>query len=559
MKEDWFYQFEVQAYNPFNLSSSAVSNGTRIDITAPNVPIVNSSTHPDQNRSYAITTAIFNWTASDILSNNNMSGIDGYSYILDTHPGTAPDDTVKDRYWDTLVPMHTGLYNQTLKVNSTGVTYAIYSQVRSNLTENDSVRVSVALAESVSDTQDLMGVKVYLIKVPQGASISAFSQESNAISNIINTTRDIKYASDTSLATVYTYNFTVNQTVSDTTNDIYLVVSGIPSDSSRHNLSIGGSAGNTDASTQNFVCDSSNNCQNTTSSVEYAVKVERSDSGSSWLTKYDYLGDGIYYFHVKAKDVAGNWGDTAHYKITVAAGGVSVGILYPISGDTETTTTNVLNLSVKVIVSGNASVYVVAKYQSGNNYTSPSYSFSTTHVFDNVTLAVGINELYAVANTSVGAITRSTSNYVNVINEILPITNKTLRVTYSGGCSPSSNLCYGSSGSGSIGMASETPDVLASGSLLANTSLNTIKIFMSKGFSASSLDSDFRQNIFLDKVNPSFGFTDKGVHYVVQDELRYSDVYLAGELHLPAGTYNVYLIHSGITADGKVNLSVVVR
>ncbi|MBN1544359.1 hypothetical protein JW898_02750 [Candidatus Woesearchaeota archaeon] len=564
LHENWVYSFDVIAY-VFNISSViASSNSTRIDLTLPDAPVVNSSTHPDQNRAYAEPTARLNWSAEDILGSGNRSGIAGYSYLLDTHPGTAPDSTPDERHWETLSTMSNNGYGQLLRANSSAGspnTYAVFRQLHADFTENESVRVRVALAELSSDYDDLMGVEVFLIKHADGAGFSQFDHHGYAISSIANVSRDVAYADTMDLAATYRFDLTVNETVLDTAQDIYIVVTGLASDSdNRNNLSIAGSTGSIDLSGWDYVCDDSDVCTNMTASVDYAIEVRKADSGDGWFTEYPGLADGTYYFHVKAKDRAGNWGNTTHYRLNVAAGGVSVGIVSPEDGQIFTTDSTEANISVKVMVSGNASVRVIAMHPDGSNYTSPEEVFSTVSIFKNVTLELGRNELYAVANTSAGAVTVSSRVYVIVSKEAIPMTNKSLRVVY-GGCavSPLPYICSATVGTSRVGIANEDPQGIGAGYIQADTSEGTIKIFMSRDFDVAGVDDYFDDDEFLDLTIPSFGYIREDKPFVVQNELRYGDVYVGGDLRLEPGKYNLYIIHQGVTPDGRVNLSVEVR
>jgi parallel beta-helix repeat protein len=564
LKENWLYSFDVQAYNPFNISSgTASSNGTRIDITSPNAPIVSSTSHPDETISYPLNEVKLNWTAADIISGGNMSGISGYSFMLDSYPGTAPDSILDGRQQDTLSPMPTRDSFRLLRANSSVAsphTYAVFSQIHANITQNDSITVSVALAELGSDYADAMQVNVYLISVANGAAIAGFNQETNAISGIVNISQDIKYASVPSLAETYQFSLTANTTVSDVSNDIYVVVSGLAADSDNtKDLSIAASTSSVDQSSWAFVCNNSNSCANVSDSTEYAIGVSRSGTGSMWTAQYS-LGDGTYYFHVKANDVAGNWGNTTHFRINVAGGGVSVGIVSPVDGTLFTTGSASQNISVKVMVSGNASVNVVVKHPDNSVHPSSSRVFATTGMFGNITIELGTNEIYAVANTSAGAVTLSSKVYVLLESAIAPVSNRTLKVYY-GACSASGNsqVCSSVEATRRVGAASEVAGSAPGLYVLADTSQNSIKIFNSKSFDANSVDDYFADNSFLDLKVPSFSFGKKAEGYVVRGELRYPDVFLGGNLTLSPGKYDIYINHWGVTSDGKVNLSMSIR
>jgi hypothetical protein len=557
LQEGRNYSFEVIAQNPFGLNSSiAASNSTVIDLTEPNIPFVNSPTHPDESVPSSTSTAVFNFTATDVLSSGVFSGIDGYSYSLDRHPGTAPDNTKEERAWQDISQMHKGDFNQTLKANSTGAAYAVFSQLHSNFTGNDSVRVSVALAEQVSDIRDLMGVKVYLAKTAnEDDAIAAFSMESNAISDVVNISRDVAYAADMSMARTYVFNLTVNETVDDNLKDIYVVVSGITSDDDNNNtLAISGTTTIVDNTTRNYACDEANNCHANTSTLDYAIEVRKQDSGRYWTARYDYLGDGTYYFHVKAKDKAGNWGEAMHYKAIIEAGGVSSLVTSPVDGEAFYANGSTVNVTVRVSVSRNASVYVVAKHPDGSNDTSPPYSFSADHEFYDVTLEVGQDEIYAVANTSGGAVSHSPSVYVIVSQAPPSPTNKTLRVAYSTCGAVSLYLCNMAEPPNYVGAAAERGSI-ASSTLQADTSVNALKIYMTRAFDTTNIANQFAQDIFLDRINPMFGYIYGSSHYVIQNELRYNNIFLGGDFTLPPGHYSLYLRKNGRAADGRYNIT----
>jgi parallel beta-helix repeat protein len=565
LKENWVYSFEVQAYNNFELINSTISasNGTRIDITKPNRATVNSTTHPNQQTTYAARNVELNWTATDVLSGGNRSGVEAYSYILDSHPGTAPDENIEERYWETVSSITNNGYSELLRAdNTTGApnTNAVFKQILTNLTQNESIRVRVALAETGTDHDDLMGVKVYLMKVNQGAAITTFSQDSNAVTNIVNISQEIKYAENLTDATIYVFNLTVNETVNDVTKDIYVVVSGLPEDNNnRKNLSIAGSTEALDPRTASYLCNSSG-CANVNSTIEYAIEVKKQESGDEWRTKYSNLGDGTYYFHVRAKDRAGNWGDTEHYKIIISGTGVSVAIASPTTGEIFITSANTINISVKAAVNSNASVKIIAKHPDGGNHTSSEVVFSTTNTFENITLELGRNEIYAVANTSAGIITTSSSIYVIVSASTEGATNKTLRVVYAGGCTATSNqhLCYKTEGSYMAGLATETDGGIAGagGYAQADTEDSTIKIFLTKTFNTNRIANYLDQNEFLDLTTPSFAYGKETKPVVIQNELRYEDISLDGTLKLTSGKYSLKINHNGVTGDGMVNLSI---
>jgi len=83
------YTFEIRAINTASIrSNTGYSNGIIVDITPPTAPGI-TSTHSNTNwtRNNQVQ---FNWT-----SNDTISGIQAYSYILDANQTTRPDQTAE--------------------------------------------------------------------------------------------------------------------------------------------------------------------------------------------------------------------------------------------------------------------------------------------------------------------------------------------------------------------------------------------------------------------------------------------------------------------------------
>jgi len=74
---NWFPTYSYNAY-PF-----------KIDKTPPSAPVISSSTHPNQDAWYSNNDPSFTWTTP-----SDLSGIAGYSYILDQISSTTPDEIV---------------------------------------------------------------------------------------------------------------------------------------------------------------------------------------------------------------------------------------------------------------------------------------------------------------------------------------------------------------------------------------------------------------------------------------------------------------------------------
>jgi len=287
--------------------------------------------------------------------------------------------------------------------------------------------------------------------------------------------------------------------------------------------------------------------------------VERQDTGKDWTIQYDYLPDGIYYFHVKAKDVAGNWGDTSHYKFRVAAGGIPSLIYSPVDGEIAYSNGTDVNITVKVSVADNASVQVITLHEDGSNFTSAPVIFNTTYEFQNITLEFGLNELYALTNSTAGAFAHSPHIFVRAVSGPEPMTNKTLRVVFGGGGNIQTYHTYQTVGGMYVGFASEYPGVsVGGGTLTADTEDQSIKIFMTRPFDTSQIDQELGDDEFLDRINPAFGYRYGSDSYVVRNELRYRDLKLGGNFFLPPGIYDLHIRKSGVTPEGEANITLMI-
>lgn len=551
------YSFQVFSYISSGLNSAnATSNGTIIDITRPLPPVINSTTHPSQGTIYNNGTVRLNFTSSDPLGGGVASGVDAYSYLIDAYPGTAPDSSPESRYWFTLESLVNDGYSQLLRANGSAPspdTYAVFSQLSQNFTANESLKVRVALAEILQDSSDLMGVKVYLVRVGNGAAITASTGEADAVSTIANVSRDIRYAGSMSQASVYEFSITVNSTSNDNTNDMYLVVSGVQGDNdNRNNLSIAGSRTAVDASTRNWACSyPAGSCVENTTTVDYAIEVRREDSGAVWDVGYG-LRDGTYYFHAMARDRAGNWGNASHYMLVIDTAGVNIDITSPFTGQLFGDP----NVSVTVEVNDNANVTVFAVHPDGSNSTSQWALVSAAGTL-NVTLENGTNRLYARAINPVnGAVTYSQDVYV-IMGKAVPASNRTLRVQYTGAGALASMLRGVDEGAISVGFASENRTASwAADSLMSDTGRHTIKIFATTDeIHVSAVNSDIEDDDFLDRINPSFGYSTGASEYVIRTELRPLNIHLSGDAGVNPGAHRIVAKNMGRTPQGRANVT----
>lgn len=85
---DGVHYFHVRGRNKAGTwGPTSAPYAVRVDASAPSMTSASSSTHPDPNTWYGTSSATMTWSASD------MSGVDGYSWVLDQAPSTTPDAT----------------------------------------------------------------------------------------------------------------------------------------------------------------------------------------------------------------------------------------------------------------------------------------------------------------------------------------------------------------------------------------------------------------------------------------------------------------------------------
>jgi hypothetical protein len=435
-----------------------------------------------------------------------------------------------------------------------GMARSIFSQGTGNLSTGDKITLGFKMFENASETSDLFEYDAYIIRKPVGSAVGDFSfdQKSNAVSNIAHFERDLLYVNDSSLATDYYADLTINTTLA--AEEWYVVIAGDTTDNDNTNGHEGSGSTNFNSSTSLFSCSSAGGCTDVTFSMEAALEITKQDSAQ----RKDYsLTEGTYYFHIRAKDNAGNWGDPTHYKIDIDTEGAGVEITSPFTGQLFSTP----NITVDVSTTASANVTVYTIYANGSGYNSTSSMVVSDGEF-NVTLAQGMNEIYAQAeDVTNGVVTRSGSVYVRYGTQ-LGEADKTLTVRNADASTVGlSSMVYGTSSGKTVGMASESPSISTGvGQVTADTSQSSIKIFFTNPLGASAAsdrNDEIADDEFLDKEIPMFGFDKKASdEFIISAEVRYPTAYFAGDRKVNTGKYSLIIKNEGYTADGKVNLTV---
>ncbi len=310
LTEGMNYTFAVRARDTLYWFTPLIfSDGAVADFTKPNIT-VNSTTHPNQSMWYNNPNATFTF-----YGNDSLSGVAGYSYTLDQNAGTGPDLIAEEKAEETLKSIKNDGYSTVLKTNGTGEAFAVFSEVDANISAGDNITLTFQLSEDTSDTIDTMSATAYLVDTTEG--IRGYQKTPPLASARTTISRDITHKPYSSADT-----YSVTLTASKAAQGFYAVIEGQDADDNNtHNLSIAGSdrESDIDNSTEVHVCGETSGCTNLTGVAEYAIEVKRKKNNTLWEKTYYNLDNGAHYFHVRAVDRAGNWGNPAHYKIQVDA------------------------------------------------------------------------------------------------------------------------------------------------------------------------------------------------------------------------------------------------
>ncbi|MBI2133753.1 hypothetical protein HYU11_03670 [Candidatus Woesearchaeota archaeon] len=301
------YTFEVRAINNAGLRSSAgKSDGIIVDITPPETPWITSTHTANWSMENSI---MFNFS-----SNDTISGIKSFSYLLDTNSTTTPDnaDESETEHIQITGPKNTG-QQQALKYNATGNASGIYIEVKQNLTVLDTLRITLYAAESHVETEDIYRLHIYAFT---NSSPIAYNMTSGNVTTIANITFDPKYST---LINAESITADITSSTNITAGSFFVAIEAAPyDDDNNYNLLVPGSNTSMDNTTQAIYCPETGTCTDMSASFDYAVSVARNDlRGDNVWDKSYTVGNGRYYFHVKALDNSGNWGETAMFNISI--------------------------------------------------------------------------------------------------------------------------------------------------------------------------------------------------------------------------------------------------
>jgi len=296
-----------------------VSDSIILDTAPPPPPTIFSSTHPDEDRWYSNDNPYFTWTTP-----TDLSGIAGYSYVLDQSSSTIPDEGIEppgtsksysnldDGTWYFHVRAKDGAgnwgpadhYKVNIDTTPPGTPSLSESHCGPNWTSHNS---PYFIWNDPGDAGS--GVSHYEGSKDGGSPFTVSSPYHPTWEDGIHTFK-VRAVDNVGLSGSWSNMITVKI---DTTPPPEPVIS-----SSTHS--------NEDAWYSNDDPSFTWTTPLDLSGIDgYSYSIDHSSSTIPDITidasgnskSYSNLEDGTWYFHVRAKDNAGNWGSTDHYRIKI--------------------------------------------------------------------------------------------------------------------------------------------------------------------------------------------------------------------------------------------------
>ena len=257
--------------------------------------------------------------------------------------------------------------------------------------------------------------------------------------------------------------------------------------------------------------------------------------------------NGIWYFHIKARDNAGNWGETSTFKTTIAAPGISVTL------NSTATPTLAENATVYGSISPENATYLLKVYVNSSETSSKTISNKTAFNFT-VPLEIGINRIYvsAYVNNALKAV--SNRIYVERLNESRTnITSFTIQ--YAGGTSLG-RITYASSSLATYGIGTESSAASIAGNKITAPASEKTFIFVTRpGINTTERSNMLQNKTFFDAISPSLGYPLDIKQTIISTILNYQDLIIEGNTTVQTGRYSVVITNNG-TKEGKPQIVV---
>ncbi|MCX6666409.1 MAG: M28 family peptidase, partial [Euryarchaeota archaeon] len=327
----WILQDAYSINNNGQIVGSGTHNGsTRAfllspDVTPPTAPMISSSTHQNENQWYNNNDPIFTWTPS-----SDISGINGYSYTIDHSPNSIPETLILTTgTTKTYTDLTDGIWYFHVRAQDNAGNWgpADHYQIKIDTTAPSAPVISSSNPEgqwynnndpsfswtTPSDTSGIAGYS-YILDQSPSTTPDTTPEPAGTTKSYTDKPDGIWYfhcraednAGNWGSADHYQINIDTTAppapTISSPTHPIQgqwynnndpQFIWTVPSD-------LSGIAG------YSYILDQS-----------ASTTPDTNPEPAGTTTTYADVPDGTWYFHIRAKDNAGNWGTTSHYSVQI--------------------------------------------------------------------------------------------------------------------------------------------------------------------------------------------------------------------------------------------------
>ena len=529
------YVFDVRAVNSANLTNESQSDGITVDITAPDITSVWSTTHPNPGMWYPERDVILSWNGSDAIA-----GISGFSFVLDDHNDTTPGDLSIDLTTKIYQDLADSIYYFHIKAADAADNFGDTSHFRIaidtsrptkpefiNITFNSSSNeVFFQWTESVDEES---GIMQYELNITEGGSSTIYTTTDTTITVSVNSgneyyakVRSRNWANQTSV-------YSDEEERIDTTPPT--IISQLPTN---------GADVSTDEARLILRTDEKAICRydNSTDFVDFIFT-----NSLHHETKMG-LEPGSYSYSIRCTDMFGN---SATNQMSFSTTEQLAGSIEIISTDARfsrkiaTADVEVQN-SLEGITKerwgvriGDQPIDFSAADMGSGNYR---ITFETPDKPGTFTLTV-ISD--SGSDSAEIEITKPLLNIEFTGSELKPIDlNRVVYLKeedYAVGIATESRIANIGSNDDSISISSDNKD--------------QSYIFMTKRSANIANKEDYlKQMEFIELINPSFGYliTDE---YTIIDKLSYDNIEIKGSVNLFPGYYNLEITNKGYDLEGK--------
>ncbi len=534
--------WNVIVTNGVGLTYNATSDGIIVDLGMPNITNVTSQTHPLNDRWYSGNNPVFNWTAND-----SLSGVTGFSYILDQTESTAPDNISETSAYSTQFNgIADGTYYLHIRAKDNasnwGSTSARIIKIDSSAPAapailNHTINSSASqMRVEWSASSDISGIMDYELNVTTASAsnsyIGNYTNYTIAITSGQNYTLRVRARNGAGLNSTWK---TSGETA-DTTPPQFLMLKPQGTIQTRTILL----AVRTDEYAACYY-------QNGTSNAPYNLFFYTNSTYHESKINLDTLQT-AYAYNVSCTDMSGNnnrTNITFTYSATAASG---ILLLLPNTTHTQSLVTIVTNITNAVgeIPKSSFSVYLGGAAMPGSEFTVLDLGKGIYNISFNAPKGRGSYSLV------IGTAETNSSSATLVVSDLA------LTIRFTGQIASQRNTSYASyarTANYTAGMASDSGSIFSysSASLLtldANVADGKAYLFVTAPDADIDRKEDYlRLKSFDEVTNPSFGYRADLGKFTVNTLLKYADIMILGNDTVQQGRFSLILINRGFNSS----------